>query len=282
MRSTWGESEYRPGWGFSLPPVLKWLLIANFGIFLLQTILRVSGIWWFENMFHLSTRDVPRGFLWQFVTYMFLHSGVFHIFWNLVILFFFAPETESGLGSRRFLHMYLLAGIFGGLLWYLVCRLFLPVHLEITVTGASASTYAVIIAFATLYPDRPITLFPLPITLLAKHLAWLTVLISVLLQVRGEGDAVAHLAHLGGMAVGFLYVKAVRSSYSLPRFQMPRFRMSKSPEGPKLRVLPPASQKDEFIQQRIDPILDKIAEKGIQSLTVEERRILDEAKDHLS
>jgi len=279
MRTTLGTTEYEIGWGMRPRPVVKWLLIINFAVFCLQSIFMALGKTKFEDFLHLSAIDVSQGYLWQFFTYMFLHADVLHLLLNLLMLWLFGVEVELALESRRFLQMYIIGGLVGGLLWYVFSY-----NSGSSMVGSSGAVYAVIIAFATLYPNRPITLLPffiLPVTILAKYLALIAVAVSVLLSIRGESGGVAHLAHLGGMAVGFLFVKALSSPEWFSGFQRVQRRERGASSSTRFRVVSPMGKKDEFIKQQIDPILDKIAEHGIQSLTREERRLLDEAKDRL-
>ena len=257
-------------------PVVRWLLIINAAIFCLQEILGWAKITVFDDLFALSGQGISHWFLWQFFTYMFLHADVFHLLFNMLMLYFFGNEVESAIGSKRFIRMYILGGLVGGLLWYAF-----NFHHDTPMVGASGAIYAVIIAFATLYPNRPVTLlvfYVLPVTLLAKYLAIAAVAVSVLYSVSAVGH-VAHLAHLGGMGVGYLFIKSLEAStpwFSQLKFWK-RYRSEPSPKG----VLQSKILKDEFIQEEIDPILDKIAKEGIQSLSREERRLLNEAKDRL-
>ncbi len=261
-------------------PVVKWLLIINFVIFCLQNIFEWMGNDLFQTLFQLATPAIHQGYFWQFFTYMFLHGGVWHLLFNLITLYFFGIEVEATLGSKRLLQMYLLGGLVGGLFWYIFNN-----NQPAAMVGASGAIYAIVIAFATLYPNRPITLlifFVFPVTLLAKYLAIGVVAASILISISGESRNIAHLAHLGGAAVGYLFVKILAGdSRWFPRLRWPWPRKHSPPSSFRPRMIPFSNQKDEFIQQRIDPILDKIAEQGIQSLTPEERRLLDQAKDRL-
>ncbi len=257
-------------------PVVRWLLIINFAVFCLQNIFSWMGKNAFDAYLALSGNGIAHWFLWQFFTYMFLHADVFHLLFNLLGLYFFGNEVESAIGSKRFIRMYLLGGLVGGFLWYAF-----NFHHHAVMVGASGAIYAVIIAFATLYPNRPITLlvfFVLPVTLLAKYLAIVVVAISVLYSMSTV-DHVAHLAHLGGMGVGYLFIKSLGTS--IPWFSWLKFLKRHHSTPPSMEVLRSKTKKDEFIQEQIDPILDKIAQQGIQSLSREERRLLNEAKDRL-
>ena len=286
--SRWaGTDDDGSGWRIRPTPAVRWLLIINCGVFCLQQLFGLVRGNPFESFFQLAAMDnrgidIRHGCLWQFFTYMFLHGSVLHLLFNLIPLYFFGNEMEATMGSRRFLQMYFLGGVVGGLIWYLF-----NFDSMVPMVGASGAIFAVMIAFAMVYPHRPITLlvfFVLPITLRARTMVVGTVVISVLYLISGENGGVAHLAHLGGAAVGYLYIKAMGSPGWASFFARPFLRRSqRTSSSSHLKVLnPPPMKKEEFIEQQIDPILDKIARHGIQSLTREERRLLDEARDRLS
>jgi hypothetical protein len=264
--------------------------------------------------------------VWQLVTYMFLHNplSIWHILFNLLALWMFGRDVENDLGPLNFLKLYFLGGILGGLAW-LAFNLNSPNH----VLGASGAVLAICIAYATLYPERPITMlifFILPLTMKAKYWAWLTVVLVGYGCLVTSGGGVADLAHLGGILVGYLYVKwlgfgqtpvwmlALRRvvPQSHPRRRIPdedEFHSSRpgvaynhpyrtfeeeqtqsAPQkkgvfgklfAPRTPVAEEEMDKDEYIQKEVDPILDKIAKQGIQSLTKRERQILESAREKI-
>ena len=279
--SAWTSANDSWGWQLSPLPAVRWLLITNTATFFLKEILELFGFNFFSTLFQLSAAGIQQGYFWQLVTYMFLHASVLHLFLNLFMLYFFGNEVEATFGSKRFLKLYFVGGVVGGFLW-LAFNFHRP---HFIVVGASGAIYAVVTAFATLYPNRPITLllfFILPITILAKYLAFSMLAISVLYSIHQEGNDVAHLAHLGGIIVGYLFVKISESSFSFPKWKdFKQHLFTRSPRSSP-KILKSPLGKEEFIQKQIDPILDKIAKCGIQSLTPEERRLLEEAKDRLS
>jgi hypothetical protein len=149
--------------------------------------------------------------------------------------------------------------------------------------GASAAVLACVIAFATLFPEREITLlvfFVLPVTLKAKYLALIAVALDLAPLLSHEVTQVAHLAHLGGALLGYLYIKALGYGPT-PRWL--RWWQSATQALRARRRQPPGRplSHEEFIRQEIDPILDKISREGLQSLTRRERKILESAKDLL-
>jgi membrane associated rhomboid family serine protease len=285
MRATWRRNDYEVGWGRQIMPCVKWLIIINVVVFIVQALFHYSQetgfkyFFVFDALFSLSPKGISEGFVWQFLTYMFLHVDPWHLIFNMLGLFFLGNEVEATLGPKRFLQIYLLSGLVGGVAWYLSVLGQTGAALQ----GASGCVFGVVAAFATLYPNRPITMllfFVLPLTILAKYLAIFYVLSSVLYLVTSTRE-IAHLAHLGGLAVGFFYIKAMASPGWQPRIKW----LSKArPTVISKKVEPFRSplRKDEFMKKQIDPILDKIAESGIHSLTKEERKLLDEAKDRLN
>ncbi len=259
-----------------LTPVVKGLLAANITVFLLELLLPD----WFVVLFGLTAAGIRHGFVWQFVTYMFLHSTnqFFHIVFNLLVLFMIGPETERGLGSKHFLIVYLLSGVVGGLMWVLLGYANLCI-------GASGAIYGVLGAFAALWPRREMTLllfFVLPITIRAWLLVCGLAVIEFVASVSGTvfsvgTGTVAHLVHLVGLVVGVAYTYSI--SHWKGRFSL-RSR-------PALRVLDGGLRRGERqagdgLVMDVDPVmidqlLDKIAHRGMHSLTPRERALLEAA-----
>lgn len=320
------------GWIAPPSPIIKRLMILNGVIFLAQWLAEFTDAGdFFQKYLALSGPGIEHFMVWQFVTYMFLHGGFWHILFNLLALWMFGRDVEYELGPSSFLKFYFVSGIVGGLTW--LAFNFHSVALETGqaqfpyLMGASAGVYGVLIAFATLYPERPTTLvfYVFPVTLKAKYWAWLAVAAVIGATLFSAGGQVADLAHLGGIVVGYLYIKwlgygatpgwmatiqrlAPSSTRSRRRdddeFHSARpgvaynhpYRTLEEEEKrsskPK-RVLgtvfshrvsepePEEVDKDEYIQKEVDPILDKIAKQGMQSLTRRERKILESAKDKI-
>ena len=153
------QNEYRPRLGgFSFfPPVIKNILLITVGMFVVQLFVE-SGIefngrpLYYYFVEYLYLQPIGHGFMpWQLVTYMFLHGGFGHIFWNMLLLWMFGMELENTWGSKKFLTMYLGAGIAAGLANLFIAPLFSSVGPTI---GASGGVYAVLVAFAMMFPDR--------------------------------------------------------------------------------------------------------------------------------
>lgn len=232
-----------------------------------------------EYVFGLSGDRFAHGLIWQPVTYMLLHDGIWHILINLLMLWIFGREVESFIGSSQFAKLYVLAGTLGGALW-----LAFNFQMAEPLVGASAAVLGCVIAFATLFPERELTFlifFVFPVTLRAKYMALIAIAFDVVPLLTHAQTNVAHLAHLGGALLGYLYIKGLGYG-ATPRWLQAlenvehNFRRRRTPAAK-----PAPLSRDDFMQQKIDPILDKISREGMQSLTKDERAILESAKDLL-
>ena len=276
MRST---ANYRTGGmnlSYQLTPWVKRLLIANTVVFALTWLIgRGFVVEWFSFQ---PTKILFRP--WTPLTYMFLHGGFGHLFWNMLFLFFFGPQLESKWGSKEFIRYYLVCGLGGVALSFL--------FVSYSIIGASAAVYGVMLAFAMAWPDAPIYvwgIFPVK----AKWLVGFFVLITFTNAFGGAGGGVAHFAHLGGFAAGFLYLKTDwRASQAIQS-------MGKAARARRFAIVPREEREAATSDQRrrsddtsekkaldaVDRVLDKISAEGMGSLTEQERKLLDEvSKKH--
>jgi membrane associated rhomboid family serine protease len=260
-----------------ITPAVRLLLIANVAAFLVQgflnNILPVDrGA---DILFGLSRAGVASFYLWQLVTYMFLHGSVGHLLLNMLVLFFLGPETERAVGTRQFCAVYFLSGSLAGLGWILVTPYSICV-------GASGAIFGILGAFATLFPHRQITVllfFVLPLTMKAWVLVAGLVGIELLYLVGQSGGGVAHSVHFAGALVGYLYTSVVFRTGRAPwELRLPR-------RGPRLRVMrgggaaPPGATP--ITRKEVDRILDKIARDGVNSLSAREKEVLEAASRHM-
>jgi len=201
--------------GPPLTPVVKRLIIITTVAFAVTYIPQQIFGWsapyaWFA----LQPYDVlHRGYIWELVTYMFLHGGFFHILFNMFALWMFGSDLESLWGGRKFLFYYFLAGIGAGICDVLVNAIFSSSNSTATI-GASGAIYGLLLAYGMLFPDRPIYLY-LIIPIKAK---WFVVIMGVIELVSSfgtPGSGVSHVAHLGGMLFGFLYLRGWNLPYTL-------------------------------------------------------------------
>lgn len=258
----------------SVTQLLIWVTAAVFIVQLLAQMLRWHVM---EDLFALSASQLRRGFFWQPVTYMFLHADFWHILFNLLFLWFFGREVEYFIGPKYFTRLYFFGGLAGAALW-----LAFNWSGAGTVIGASAAVLACVIAFATLFPDREVTLllfFFIPVRLKAKYLALIAVAVDLIPILTHADSPIAHSAHLGGAALGYVYIKSLGYGVA-PRWllwwQDFRNLFKRRPRPTRARR---RASREEFIREQIDPILEKISREGMQSLTREERKILESAKD---
>lgn len=254
--------------GFGLTPWVKRLIIANVAVFLLVWLYRPLLPWLEFAPAHVLTRP------WTAVTYMFVHGGLLHLLFNMLGLFFFGPPLEARWGSREFLKYYLICGLGGAALSFVF-------GLYGSVVGASGAVFGVMLAFAMNWPDAPIYIWGIfPVK--AKWLVAIFAAISLFSAISGARDGVAHLAHLGGFAAGFLYLKfddRVRIRLSRLKKAIPKRRFRVIPGGGPAGTKPsarPRRKDEERLLDKVDRVLDKISSSGLSSLTAEERRILDE------
>lgn len=199
----------RFGLSFRLTPGVKWLLIVNTGIFLLELVIgRIEG--GLEFLYYDLSISFDRFFfhgeVWQPITYMFLHDpmGISHILWNMLMLWMFGSPLESFWRSRGFLKFYFICGV-GAAAAILLVGLLAPSQREIPTLGASGALYGMLVAFGFLFPNAVIYLFGLfPIK--GKHLVMLFIGLGVIQSLTLAAANVSLAAHFGGMLMGFLLV----------------------------------------------------------------------------
>lgn len=261
-----GYQTFRPNFGSMLTPMVKRILLINVLVFLLDMFLISFFRIGLSGYFGLVPRLVISQLaFFQFFTYMFLHGGLFHLFWNMFILWMFGSDLEREWGAKEFLFYYLLTGVGAGILNFIA--LF---NSTIPTIGASGAIYGILVAFGMMYPDRPIYLyFLLPIK--AKYFVLFTGVITFMSAFSSEGSNIAHFAHLGGMVFGYLYLKS--------DFNLYRFKNFFSRKNPDMTVHWKDEDEMRDLKSEVDRILDKIQRDGYNSLTDEEIEILKKASD---
>ncbi len=247
------------------------LLVANVVVFFIT---------WPPNQLFGGMALMPAAIFvrpWTIVTYMFLHGGFGHLFFNMLALFFFGPRLEDRLGGGHFLGLYFAAGIAGALLS--IIEAFTPLSSPYTtIVGASGAVFGVMLGFAYYWPRDKIFIWAiLPVE--ARLFVGIMTIISLYFGFRG-GGGIAHFAHLGGFLGGYLYLKWME-------YRSPARRFKAKLEAPVSRN--PAVQKadlkrwerirrdqmHEVNRDELDRLLEKIKTSGIGSLTPDERAFLD-------
>ena len=202
------------------------LMIINAVVFVLHQLLEFWGQVPVADYLALSFGGLIRGYLWQFLTFQFLHGNTLHLLLNLVVIFFFGRAMEEALGARRMLQLYFTSGVVGGICQILFQVLMAvvrdPGYLQGGVVGASAGAFGLVAAFAVMFPERRITLllfFVIPVSMSARMLLWASVALGVI-GILVPNDGIAHAAHLGGILAAVLFVRAV----VLEQIPLPKIR----------------------------------------------------------
>lgn len=200
FRSTTSRIDF--GFGAGITPAVRMLLMINVAAFVVKILAEAAGYGMWMRLGYLIPYAVIHGFyLWQPVTYMFLHEGFFHILFNMFALWMFGTELERNWGTRRFFNYYFLCGIGSALVVILVN----PSSLAGTL-GASGAIYGLLLAYGMLFPDRMIFLYMI-IPIRAKYFVIIMGAIEFLSAIATPGSLVSHTAHLGGMIFGLLYLR---------------------------------------------------------------------------
>lgn len=210
---------------------------------------------------------------WTLVTYMFLHAGIGHIFFNMIALYFFGPRLEARLGSRAFLALYFLSGLGGAVLMFLFSFTSL-------VVGASGAVFGILIGFAMYWPDERIYIWgilPVPARILVAFL----VATSLYSGFSGSGGRVAYFAHIGGLAAGFLFLRyhdwhvgKDRREFARKMNATPSDRTSDRAARDKWSMID-VSGLHELNRSEVEELLRRVEAEGPASLSKDERAFLD-------
>ncbi len=264
-----------------MPPAIKGLIIANIAVFAVASLVGPK----FYDLFGLVPQHVIADrWVWQPVSYLFVHGGLMHLLFNLFALWMFGMPVESQWGSLEFLKFYFICGLGAA-----AAQIALAPHSMVPVIGASGPIYGLLVAFAMLYPDAVVYLYFL-IPVKASHMAILFGLVEFFAGTTGATPGIARFAHLGGMVTGYIYIRwwwiiKVRSKAFFQ--QLARAPSAIAPPRPRPARKPlerapeEAAPKPEEPMAEIDRILDKILVSGLDSLTDEERRIMQRYSDRM-
>src|SRR5437016_6781995 len=228
MYSRSGVKSYRVSFDFYVTPAVKLLLIANFAVYIFEVLLlHFSGppayvelLKWFGLV---PAGVVPLLHVWQPFTYLFLHDvdSIWHILMNMFMLWMFGRELELVWGKNRFLRYYFLTGVGAGLINVIV-KMFpallgqgIPLSAYTPTIGASGAIFGILIACAILFPDRRVYVFPLPVPMSMRTVVILMTVLTFLGTFGLGADRVSHLCHLGGLLVGYVYLRRGSFLYNL-------------------------------------------------------------------
>ncbi len=204
------ERDYAPGsYRFgAFPSAVKWLLISNTAVFIAYFIAVQSGNGSLFHYFGLTPIHVLQ--LWglpQLLTYMFLHDplGFTHILFNMLTLWMFGADLERAWGSRRFLQYYFVCGVGAG-----ICAVvgnLIVGDIRSRTIGASGAIYGLLLAYGVMWPTRTV-LFSFLFPIQARYFVMIMGAIALLMTWGASGSGVSHVAHLGGMIFGYLFLKS--------------------------------------------------------------------------
>jgi membrane associated rhomboid family serine protease len=288
-----------------LTPAVQWLIAVNIAVYFIQlTVLKPSDV---QLALGFQTKDLGHQW-WTIGTYMFVHGGFWHIALNMYTLWLFGPRVEWKWSSREFLRYYLFCGL-GGWFAHLV---FVPG--DSLLIGASAAVFGVMLAYASLWPDEQVFVFGV----IPTTVRWLVIFVAAVnivggIAASGDQGGVAYLAHLGGLAAGWVYLR-MTAAVSLNRLRQGVSPVPDEPDDIPPRAVPRAlprtrarerdniddvvARSNAVVTKRtsprrskdsprapqaeltaLDQVLDKISAQGLESLTADERRLLsDESK----
>ncbi len=279
------------------PPIIKLLMILNVGVFLFSLFFGMFRIgeyplqYLITILFALFPFESQHFGIWQLFTYMFMHGGFMHLLFNMFALWMFGMELENNWGSKRFLIYYLLCGIGAGISNLFIGPLFGQGGPTV---GASGAVYGILLAYGMIFPNRSIYLyFFIPIK--AKFFVLLFMGLELFAGITGTQDGIAHFAHLGGAAVGFILLMMDRRREGIEnwwhhfrnlyvksdKYSVPANKKSGQMSDARFFDIDQEKEKKE-LQERVDEILDKVSREGYQNLTEEEKRILFEASKKLN
>ncbi len=257
--------------------VIERLIIVNVAVFLLLNVMFLFSPR-LEHLVVSKLLGLPSSLFrflfapWTIITYFFTQEGFSHILFNMLNLYWFGIVLQSLVKPRNVLTVYFYGGIAGGISYLVLGAMssYIGVMPGSFMIGSSAAVFAIILAAATLAPDYKFYLLFLgPVKI--KYLALVSVLLS-LFALRGMNTG-GELAHLAGAATGYIYIKYLRSRWSLGGlFSSKQQRPVKAYVQGNKKIIIPADGKPS--QEIIDAILDKISEKGYEKLTAEEKQIL--------
>ena len=281
---------------FRIPPITKNLMIINVLLFAVSWVLGRAAQVNLDNLLALHFVLDPRFHFFQFVTYLFMHGGIEHLFFNMLALWMFGGAMEQTWGPRRFLLFYAVCGIGAGLIqelvqvvqMYSIVGGLYPMPWGATV-GASGAIFGILLAFGMTYPDSEMIIFPIPIPIKAKYFVFFYAALELFSGVAGATDGVAHFAHLGGMLFGFFLIMYWRHGMnvsggpsfgwfhnSVGRVRKPKMEVHYGDREREFEYNLRSKERNEEINR----ILDKLRQSGYESLSVDEKKKLFDASQN--
>jgi len=271
MRYQYTSPGFRKGFSrptFTIPSGVKLLVIINIVVFVLTALSGQRSILF--SSFGLVPSNVWSNFkVWQLFTYLFVHGGFLHIFFNMFVLWMFGKDLEMQWGKNEFLLFYFTCGIGAGLMTVLF-----SVNSIVPIVGASGAIYGLLVAYGFTYPNRMVYLYGL-FPLKVKYMVLGLGVIAFFASLSANQSNVSHITHLSGMIIGVLYIYFI---FNWKNIKMEYYRL-------RLKNLKQntSAQNDEevLMKKKVDEILDKLNASGWDSLTEKEEKYLTRASKQL-
>jgi rhomboid family protein len=265
------QSALARPWAENRRFVLLALVCVNVVAFVTQLFLEAAQPGFIHDYLALSNRGVRDAYTWQFITAILLHETPWHFLGNVLVLYLLGRDIEAILGQRHFWYLFLIGG-FGGELGHLFLM-----PSDTLLYGASGGVAAVLIAYATILPELDLVgwrcrFFTLHIK--AKHFAYAVTFLSLVMLMVDRHGSLMHSAIPGGLAGGWLYTHLL--GFGHPSWLQRRLWGRRAAAERVERMT-----RTEFIEQEVDPLLEKISRNGIESLTRAERRLLSQAREKI-
>ncbi|RMZ49236.1 rhomboid family intramembrane serine protease [Candidatus Marinimicrobia bacterium PRS2] len=271
MRYQYTSPGFRRGFSrptFTIPSGVKLLVIINIVVFILT---ELSGQ---RNMLFSSFGLVPNQVwtnfkVWQLFTYLFVHGGFLHIFFNMFVLWMFGKDLEIQWGKNEFLLFYFTCGIGAGLMTVLF-----SINSIVPIVGASGAIYGLLVAYGFTYPNRMVYLYGL-FPLKVKYMVLGLGAIAFFASLSANQSNVSHITHLSGMIIGVLYIYFILNWKNI-KMEYYRLRLKNLKQKT-------SAQNDEevLMKKKVDEILDKLNASGWDSLTEQEEKYLTQASKEL-
>jgi len=256
FQSEHGNVSFKPKIFTEAIKILIWI---NVGMFFLKVI--SSSQVDLARLFGLSPKTIwPM--IWQPVTYMFIHGGVFHVLINMFVLWMFGSEMESIWGKKEFLKYYFLTGIGSGLIWLLFN---IPQPYSVLI-GASGAVYGILLAYGMMFPNRTVYLY----FLVPIKVKWFVIFLGVIAFISSFNSYsnISHITHLSGMMIGYIYIRYYR------RWKDLKFSVYKQFEEFRISHRTQKNKQKMKLQYKVDHLLDKINQVGFDNLTEDEKTFL--------
>ena len=271
MRYQYSSPGFRQSFNrptISIPSGVKFLLIVNIVVFVLVELSGQQSLLF--RTFGLVPSLVWSKFkIWQLFTYLFIHGGIFHIFFNMFVLWMFGKDLESQWGKMEFLLFYFVCGIGAGLITVLF-----SVNSIVPIVGASGAIYGLLLAYGFTYPNQMVYLYGL-VPIKVKYMVLGLGAIAFFASLSASQSNVSHITHLSGMIIGLIFIY-FNINWKVIKLWYIRMRLKGLSQQP-------AKQDNEEAQMKkqVDEILDKLNDSGWDSLTEQEENYLTQASKRL-